>query len=185
MKNHYHHVQISHGISYNYLLFSRYNNKLTLLALPSVIYEPRFRGSIRNLVYSDQPNVPPRRQEMRQPKDIKVCKHNPFKLFIDSSLHTTHRLGIETVSKKNEWKTHFTPILACSMWKFVKMIFSKIKSFGKTKQCQFSVWNLWGSTFQPLPTLNGNATDVDFMKFARKSNCVLKIYNPLECFSSL
>lgn len=50
----------------------RYNSKLTLLALPSVIYEPRFRGSIRNLVYSDQPNVPPRRQEMRQPRDMKV-----------------------------------------------------------------------------------------------------------------
>lgn len=50
----------------------RYNSKLTLLALPSVIYEPRFRGSIRNLVYSDQPNVPARRQEMRQPRDIKV-----------------------------------------------------------------------------------------------------------------
>lgn len=50
----------------------RYNSKLTLLALPSVIYEPRFRGSIRNLVYSDQPTGPPRRQEMRQPRDIKV-----------------------------------------------------------------------------------------------------------------
>lgn len=52
--------------------FYRYNSKLTLLALPSVIYEPRFRGSIRNLVYSDQPSVPPRRQEMRQPRDMKV-----------------------------------------------------------------------------------------------------------------
>ncbi|XP_055677367.1 neurexin-1 isoform X2 [Lutzomyia longipalpis] len=48
-----------------------YNSKLTLLALPSVIFEPRFRGSIRNLVYSDQPGIPPRRQEMRQPRDIK------------------------------------------------------------------------------------------------------------------
>lgn len=49
-----------------------YNAKLTLLALPSVIFEPRFRGSVRNLVYSDQPGVLSRRQEMRQPKDVKV-----------------------------------------------------------------------------------------------------------------
>lgn len=55
---------------------SRYNSKLTLLALPSVIYEPRFRGSIRNLVYSDQPTGPPRRQEMRQPRDIKVSERD-------------------------------------------------------------------------------------------------------------
>lgn len=53
---------------------SRYNSKLALLALPSVIFEPRFRGSVRNLVYSDQPGVSPRRQEMRQPRDIKVSK---------------------------------------------------------------------------------------------------------------
>lgn len=49
-----------------------YNAKLALLALPSVIFEPRFRGSVRNLVYSDQPGVLSRRQEMRQPKDVKV-----------------------------------------------------------------------------------------------------------------
>ncbi|KAI4489849.1 hypothetical protein M0804_004031 [Polistes exclamans] len=30
-----------------------YNSKLTLLALPSVIFEPRFNGFIRNLVYAD------------------------------------------------------------------------------------------------------------------------------------
>lgn len=62
-------------ISFRFISFRpyrRYNSKLTLLALPSVIYEPRFRGSIRNLVYADQPNVPARRQEMRQPRDIKV-----------------------------------------------------------------------------------------------------------------
>lgn len=52
--------------------FFRYNSKLVLLALPSVIFEPRFRGTIRNLVYADQPGVTPRRQEMRQPRDIKV-----------------------------------------------------------------------------------------------------------------
>lgn len=50
-----------------------YNSKLALLALPSVIFEPRFRGAIRNLVYTDQPGVLPRRQEMRQPRDVKVC----------------------------------------------------------------------------------------------------------------
>lgn len=49
-----------------------YNAKLALLALPSVIFEPRFRGSVRNLVYMDQPGVLPRRQEMRQARDVKV-----------------------------------------------------------------------------------------------------------------
>nr|XP_022912901.1 neurexin-1-like isoform X2 [Onthophagus taurus] len=45
-----------------------YNTKLTLLALPSVIFEPRFIGSIRNLVYPDAEGGLPRRQETR-PKD--------------------------------------------------------------------------------------------------------------------
>lgn len=43
-----------------------YNTKLTKLALPSVIFEPRFGGSIRNLVYADDEGGPPRRQEMKQ-----------------------------------------------------------------------------------------------------------------------
>lgn len=44
---------------------SWYNSKLTLLALPSVIFEPRFNGFIRNLVYADGENSVPRRQEMK------------------------------------------------------------------------------------------------------------------------
>ncbi|XP_070156570.1 neurexin 1 isoform X1 [Polyergus mexicanus] len=44
---------------------SWYNSKLTLLALPSVIFEPRFNGFIRNLVYADGENTMPRRQEMK------------------------------------------------------------------------------------------------------------------------
>ncbi|XP_058790021.1 neurexin-2-like [Phymastichus coffea] len=43
---------------------SWYNSKLTLLALPSVIFEPRFRGLIRNLVYADGERLAPRRQEI-------------------------------------------------------------------------------------------------------------------------
>ncbi|XP_067618490.1 neurexin 1 isoform X1 [Eurosta solidaginis] len=53
-----------------------YSTKLALLALPSVIFEPRFRGAIRNLVYADQPGGPTRRQEMKQPRDIK-CGDGP------------------------------------------------------------------------------------------------------------
>lgn len=53
-----------------------YSTKLALLALPSVIFEPRFRGSIRNLVYADQPGGQTRRQEMKQPRDIK-CGDGP------------------------------------------------------------------------------------------------------------
>ncbi|XP_032595634.1 neurexin-1 isoform X4 [Drosophila grimshawi] len=56
-----------------------YSSKLALLALPSVIFEPRFRGAIRNLVYADQPGGITRRQEMKQPRDIKCgdapCDH--------------------------------------------------------------------------------------------------------------
>ncbi|BES99008.1 Laminin G domain [Nesidiocoris tenuis] len=50
---------------------SWYNTKLTLLALPSVIFEPRFGGSVRNLVYADDESPLPRRQEIRM-KDHKV-----------------------------------------------------------------------------------------------------------------
>ncbi|KAH8276780.1 hypothetical protein KR026_000655 [Drosophila bipectinata] len=56
-----------------------YSTKLALLALPSVIFEPRFRGAIRNLVYADQPGGSTRRQEIKQPRDIKCgdvpCDH--------------------------------------------------------------------------------------------------------------
>jgi len=52
---------------------SWYNSKLTLLALPSVIFEPRFNGFIRNLVYADGENTVPRRQEMKS-RDAKVWR---------------------------------------------------------------------------------------------------------------
>lgn len=52
---------------------SWYGSKLTLLALPSVIFEPRFGGAIRNLVYADEESPLPRRQEMKL-KDYRVCK---------------------------------------------------------------------------------------------------------------
>ncbi|XP_045776165.1 neurexin-1 isoform X3 [Maniola jurtina] len=49
-----------------------YNSKLTTLALPSVIFEPKFKGAVRNLVYSDLPGQPPRRQELRHSRDLKA-----------------------------------------------------------------------------------------------------------------
>lgn len=45
---------------------SWYNTKLTRLALPSVIFEPRFSGSIRNLVYTDFESNGPKRQRMKR-----------------------------------------------------------------------------------------------------------------------
>ncbi|KAG5880547.1 hypothetical protein JTB14_021219 [Gonioctena quinquepunctata] len=48
-----------------------YNTKLSLLALPSVIFEPRFVGAVRNLIYPDTEGGTPRRQETR-PKDHRV-----------------------------------------------------------------------------------------------------------------
>ncbi|GBP40774.1 hypothetical protein EVAR_26439_1 [Eumeta japonica] len=54
----------------------RYNSKLTTLTLPSVIFEPKFRGSVRNLVYADGPGQPPRRQELRHSRDLKIRNSN-------------------------------------------------------------------------------------------------------------
>ncbi|KAG8236175.1 hypothetical protein J437_LFUL013441 [Ladona fulva] len=48
-----------------------YGSRLALLALPSVIFEPRFGGSVRNLVYADEEMGVPRRQEVKM-KDFKV-----------------------------------------------------------------------------------------------------------------
>lgn len=41
-----------------------YGGELTRLALPSVYFEPRFRGDVRNLIYSDAVGQPARQQEM-------------------------------------------------------------------------------------------------------------------------
>ncbi|KAH0567848.1 hypothetical protein KQX54_014959 [Cotesia glomerata] len=53
---------------------SWYNSKLTLLALPSVIFEPRFKGLIRNLIYADDNNVISRRQEITSRFSRKTLK---------------------------------------------------------------------------------------------------------------
>lgn len=50
-----------------------YNGRLTRLALPSVIFEPRFNGAVRNIFYADDSYPYPRRQTAvtdsdRQPK---------------------------------------------------------------------------------------------------------------------
>ena len=52
--------------SYVYVggLPSWYSTKLSMLALPSVVFEPRFRGSIRNILYADDDTAKPRRQEV-------------------------------------------------------------------------------------------------------------------------
>lgn len=70
---------------------SWYNSKLTLLALPSVIFEPRFNGFIRNLVYADGENTVPRRQEMKS-RDAKVCESTIPSLF--ASLRFVRRCDI-------------------------------------------------------------------------------------------
>lgn len=61
-----------------------YNSKLTLLALPSVIFEPRFKGLIRNLIYSNDEDLIPKRQEIKS-HDSKVSllyKIYKFNFFI-------------------------------------------------------------------------------------------------------
>ena len=41
-----------------------YSGKLKNLALPSVVFEPRFRGEIRNVIYADSPELGVRQQRM-------------------------------------------------------------------------------------------------------------------------
>ena len=82
---------------------SWYNSKLTLLALPSVIFEPRFNGLIRNLVYADDENLVPKRQEMKT-RDAKVNRQlSKFILFMKFSffLHFTSLLFIKDVVSHN------------------------------------------------------------------------------------
>ena len=52
--------------SYVYMggLPSWYTTKLSSLALPSVVFEPRFRGGIRNVVFADEKSGRPQRQEI-------------------------------------------------------------------------------------------------------------------------
>lgn len=54
------------GNSFVYVggLPSFYSTKLSSLALPSAVFEPRFRGSIRNVVFADDETGRPRRQEV-------------------------------------------------------------------------------------------------------------------------
>ena len=67
--------------SYVYMggLPSWYTTKLSSLALPSVVFEPRFRGGIRNVVFADDSSGRPRRQE------IMAYKVSPNSL--SSSIH--------------------------------------------------------------------------------------------------
>ncbi|XP_023227763.1 neurexin-3-like [Centruroides sculpturatus] len=68
--------------SYVYVggLPSWYNSKLNLLALPSVFFEPRFKGAIRNVVYCSDDGTT-KRQEMTEYKGVRssqfdICEHN-------------------------------------------------------------------------------------------------------------
>ena len=70
--------------SYVYMggLPSWYTTKLSSLALPSVVFEPRFRGGIRNVVFADDTSGRPRRQE------IMAYKVSPNSFYIYPSNHT-------------------------------------------------------------------------------------------------
>ena len=61
-----------------------YNNKLTLLALPSVIFEPRFKGEIRNLIYADGHNTLPKRQEVkrRDTKEVSIYINKLYYIYV-------------------------------------------------------------------------------------------------------
>ena len=71
--------------SYVYMggLPSWYTTKLSSLALPSVVFEPRFRGGIRNVVFADDSSGRPRRQEIMA---YKVSANSFSFLFINNSI---------------------------------------------------------------------------------------------------
>ena len=71
--------------SYVYMggLPSWYTTKLSSLALPSVVFEPRFRGGIRNVVFADDTSGRPRRQEIMA---YKVSAKSLSILFINNAI---------------------------------------------------------------------------------------------------
>ena len=71
--------------SYVYMggLPSWYSTKLSSLALPSVVFEPRFRGGIRNVVFADDSSGRPRRQEIMA---YKVSANSLSILFINNDI---------------------------------------------------------------------------------------------------
>ncbi|KAI5746700.1 hypothetical protein M8J77_006493 [Diaphorina citri] len=74
-----------------------YNAKLTLLALPSVIFEPRFVGFIRNVIYADPHASGPRRQLAHSPPtpSLKQC--------IGFHCSNTSRRDVLKVKEKRSW----------------------------------------------------------------------------------
>ncbi len=60
---------------------SFYSTKLSSLALPSAVFEPRFRGSVRNVVYADDETGRPRRQDVMAYKVSSLSTHFFFSSF--------------------------------------------------------------------------------------------------------
>ena len=77
---------------------SFYSTKLSSLALPSAVFEPRFRGSIRNVVYADDETGRPRRQEVMAYK-VSSLLHLPPPFFLPQGgdslrrIHTQLKVG--------------------------------------------------------------------------------------------
>uniref|UniRef100_A0A0P4XQR9 Neurexin-2-beta n=1 Tax=Daphnia magna TaxID=35525 RepID=A0A0P4XQR9_9CRUS len=51
-----------------------YGAELTRLALPSVLFEPRYRGDLRNVIYSDAVGQHPRQQEILESQGVRVSQ---------------------------------------------------------------------------------------------------------------
>nr|CAH0109280.1 unnamed protein product [Daphnia galeata] len=51
-----------------------YGAELTRLALPSVLFEPRYRGDLRNVIYSDAIGQHPRQQEILESQGVRVSQ---------------------------------------------------------------------------------------------------------------
>ena len=56
-----------------------YGGELTRLALPSVLFEPRYRGDLRNVIYSDAAGQPARQQEMLESQVKTTSRRFPWR----------------------------------------------------------------------------------------------------------
>ncbi|XP_023324977.1 neurexin-1 [Eurytemora carolleeae] len=90
-----------------------YTTKLASLALPSVVFEPRFEGEVRNLVYSNTEGGRPKHQDMMAYKDVRLTtldhcsKMNPCK---NSGVCLSSDRGAECECRNIRFKGQFCEI---------------------------------------------------------------------------
>lgn len=83
---------------------SWYGAELTRLALPSVLFEPRYRGDLRNIIYSDAVGQPARQQEIleSQVRHVPLCFLFRYTILL-FLLISSDKLGIHFCVSLRAW----------------------------------------------------------------------------------